>query len=838
MKRPRKQNNRVTLIATFLLLIALPISVIGTQTVNDIRNRADEGQADLYFITDFSSDKIANAYIGIPYEHKIILGGEYTENSLLSLGCDTQLCGDKCPKTISIPPDGLILRSTTNTLIWKNPQNQETPRTWNTTISAVTPKEDGSYSCAVETFPLTLSSKEQNDPPQCKILFTRKKLDKIPQNFQTDFILVGKDLDDGIVNASFSVIKNNKEDEIQHWSFDNKNNVIINKDSSPSLSFILDETGPYSIKAEMTDTAGQTVECVEEERRDIFIVIPGDNGAPEFTSDPYEESTPGTSLLVGHQYSYTVEADDPNGDNIDYFIINETGWLNFTINKNKDGKFTGTFSGTPDQPGSYTVVIALNDGFHNHYSTQIWVINVDSPTNDTPVVKVVQPESGASASTNETVLIRWEATDNNLIESFDIFLATDPANESTLHPLATNIGYNYDSYIWNTNSTAPGRYYIVVRATDNQSPPATGQGISEIFTVTSSTTQIPPDDDDPNDDIPDDNDSNIPESYPQIKNLRPSDKSKIKDLKPLISADLSASNDNTIIKGSTEMKIDNKNVTESIEIRGEEKKEGTILYTPDEPMTEGSHKVTVSFRDSADQVARKTWTFTIETETTDDSTEPDDDVVSIFGFKIPKRIALIFGIGLLLLILTVSIPWLFYAIWKRSVDNDDTDFYVSPEYPPDTEDPDPPKPPMPIRRTSIVPTITEPESTKSDVGDGRFPIQESRDKVFSQKTQQPVSTTPVKSAGIKPVVDASSEKMYKAVSDDDVIQAFQSISSVTPKTNSDKQKKLEPKLKKEEAKKRPLKPNLSPDSLKQDSEQSPMDSPIATLPPTVPPIAP
>lgn len=892
MKKPRKRNNRAAMIATLLLLIALPISVLGTQTVNDIRNRAGEEEPDLYFITDFTSDEIANAHVGIPYEHKIITGSASSEDSLLALGCDTSLCGDKCPETTPPTPEGLFLRSTTNTLIWQNPQNDEIPETWDITISARTQKDDGSYDCAVETFPLTLSSKEDNDPPQCKVLFTRKKLDNIPQSYKTDFILMGTDMDDGISDATFSIIKDGVAEEVQNWTFDKMNNVIINKDSDPQLSFTLDETGSYSIRAEMTDSTGQRSECAEEEGKGLFIVIPGDNGSPEFTSDPYEDSTPGTSLLTGQQYSYTVEAEDPNGDDIDYFIINETGWLSFTVNKNEDGEFEGTFSGTPDQPGSYTAVIALNDGYHDHYSTQIWVINVDSPTNDTPVVNIVQPEAGSSAGNNETVLIRWEATDSNLIERFDVFLATDPANESTLQPIAIDIGYNYDSYIWDTGPTAPGRYYIVVRATDNQSPPATGQGISSIFTITNDATPIPPDDAGPDDD-----DSDIPESYPQIKNLRPSDRSKIKDTKPLVSADIFASNDNTIKKGSTEVKIDSKDITEKIDIRGEGKKEGSILYTPEEPLTEGSHQITVSFRDSSDKIARKTWTFTIETEKPDEPDDSDDDIISILGFKVPKRIALIFSIGLLLLVLAVAIPWLFYAAWRRSSDDDDIDFYISPEYPSDPKDPDPPEPPMPIQQTSIVPTIVKPE-----IDEGRHAIQKSREEFVSTDTSEklpepqeipstkvdmdpgteipivpkapsiekaaptkkedstdPTPDLPTLSPGESHEPETShkpeshesakpskkeksrqSDEPYKPVSDNNVIQAFQAISSDTA---PDRSKKSEPKLKPEanapnKGEPGPLKPDLSPSSLTQDSEQSPQESPTTNLPPTVPPIAP
>lgn len=707
MKKPQKQKNRLIVTATLLLLLAIPIGVVGTQTIQDFRNRA-EYNPNLHFENNFESESITKSYIGIPYEVDLKLAGDQADNAEISLGCDEYKCGKKCQNIENNPPEGLDLSDDLSSIIWTNPQKQYGKSSWDLTISAVAEVDENTYECSVESYTLTTEEKTSNDPPQCEILFSNKNLDKIPQDFEASFILQGIDLDDGISEASVILSQDGKKVDELKWDFNNENYVVINKDNDPSLSYVFDQLGSYSISAKMKDASGQSSTCVDSNKQ-INIVIPGDNGSPEFTTNPYTQSSPGTSIKVGTQYSYTVEAKDNENDDLDYFIINETGWLSFALNRNENGEFKGTFSGTPSEPGSYTGVIAINDGLHRHYSTQIWVINVDSEANDTPKVNVVLPGAGAVIPQSTSTKIQWDATDSNLIQRFDVYLATNPANESTWHPLAIDLGYNFDSYIWNVGATAPGTYYIVVKATDNQTPAATGIGVSGSFVVSEGGTAQPGQ----QQQTPTD-DTTIPENYPQVKNLRPKDKSKTEERKPLISADISASQDSTIKKGSVQIKLDDNDITESAEIRGEDKAEGSVIYTPQESLNKGNHKVSISFKDNSDKVAQKNWTFEITEEKEEE--EETQDYITIFGLKIPKRVALIIGIGLALLILAVMIPWLFYAAWKRSVDEDSDDFgslgtvSSSPSIPP-------PSPP-----SETTPMVMEPSSSFESTGIRTQPV--------------------------------------------------------------------------------------------------------------------
>jgi len=712
MKRAENQSQTFTLLATALLLIAIPISVVGVQQVNDIRNEAAEETPLVSFATDFSSDAITHAYTAIPYQQHINLSGTLSLTALLRLGCDETHCGDLCEGTQNSPPDGFLLGDDNRTLIWDDPVKGEDDATsWPITLSAVALADEttGEYICSVASYTLSLSDASENRPPICT-LHAVSGLSSVPQNRVVPLILQGSDYDNGIVAAQVISQVNGETEEDLAWTFDDPlDTIALNKDSDPSLTITPDTDGVYTISATVTDADGLSTECSLPTGSQINVVIPGDNGSPVFDTDPYTASRPGTDITTGTAYTYTVEAHDPNNDAIDYFIINNTGWLTFTLNENSHDGFQGTFSGTPTAPGSYTVITALNDGYHNHYSTQIWVINVDSPTNDVPHVQITLPPAGSTIQQRENVKIQWVATDSNLITDFNVYIATDPSNQSTWRTVSSGLAYNYDSYIWNAGITSVGTYYFIVEATDNQTPPATGTGISGPIGIGVAPNQEPTT---PGDDVP-----NIVDSYPTITNLTPADKSDIDDGQPLISATMTASDEHTIVSSSVSMTLDDEDITAIATLRGDGRHDGSILFTPSQPLARGSHKVTLTFEDSSDQTATKTWTFTIDA-TPDEERSENTDTITIFGFDIPRRIAMILGIGLVLVLLALAIPWLFYAAWRRSKDeaDDDTDSreFTLPQDPllPTSNTPEPThiEPIVPMSNSSFSHGVMEPVS--------------------------------------------------------------------------------------------------------------------------------
>ncbi len=638
------------------MLLAIPISLAGVRTVNDIRNRAAEDIL-LDFDTDFSSPTAQSVYPGTPYTLEVSLTGDLAPIATVSLGCDTNTCSDVCDGAEHNPPEGLQFNSETNTLFWNRQAVQRIGESWNVTLSATAPSPDNPDNtiCVLKTLTLMYQERTENVPPTCT-LFLPGKHSTITAGSSTPLKLEARDTDGGISKAVLTVSDENGILEEREWEDETApQTLFLSKESDPELSFTPQTPGTFYYSAEVTDNEGTSTLCSTEGGSDgpeINIVIPGENGSPVYKTDPYTQSSPGTSLNIGQSYTYIVEAEDPNGDSMDYFIVNNTGWLTFTVNSNEPGKFKGTFTGTPTAAGSYTAGIALHDGAHNHYSTQLWVINVNYPENDVPSVKVTLPPVGTSVEHGQTMRIEWEATDRNLITKFDVYLSTDPQNASASIPLSLGLGYNYNAYLWNVGSTPPGYYYIIVKATDNQTPPATGAGISAAFGISVPAEGVPPV-------------QPVVTGHPTISNLRPGDRSEIEETNPFISADLSAADNATVKKDSIVVRVDDIDVTDLISTEGEDQQTASFMYKPEEPLGLGTHRINVTFEDSSNQTASKSWTFTIVVgEEEEEEEEEPADTISLFGFEIPRRIAVIIGIGIVLLIIALAIPWLFYAAWK------------------------------------------------------------------------------------------------------------------------------------------------------------------------------
>ena len=82
------------------------------------------------------------------------------------------------------------------------------------------------------------------------------------------------------------------------------------------------------------------------------------NAAPVVNSRPIISGTPDTDVVAGTAYSFTPQANDPDGDNLTFSIQGKPGWANFNTS-------TGRLSGTPStgNVGTYSNIrITVSDG--------------------------------------------------------------------------------------------------------------------------------------------------------------------------------------------------------------------------------------------------------------------------------------------------------------------------------------------------------------------------------------------------------------------------------------------------------------------------------------------
>ena len=136
----------------------------------------------------------------------------------------------------------------------------------------------------------------------------------------------------------------------------------------------------------------------------ITVSVPNPTNHP-----PTISGTPPTSVRVGNAYSFTPNAQDPDGDNLTFSVSNRPAWLTFN-------SASGTLTGTPSAAnvGTYSgIVISVSDGQASAslpaFSIQVTAALTISGTPPTSVAAGTgysfQPKTNAPAGTQLTFSI-------------------------------------------------------------------------------------------------------------------------------------------------------------------------------------------------------------------------------------------------------------------------------------------------------------------------------------------------------------------------------------------------------------------------------------------------
>lgn len=455
------------------------------------------------------------------------------------------------------------------------------------------------------------------------------------------------------------------------------------------------------------------------------ITVLAANNAPFFSSSP-NSAVPSNNIKDGLSYKYVVKASDPEGDDISFHASFTPGadWMTISVVKDgKGGELELKFEGVADVPASYLANVFIHDGYNQHLRSQSWAISVSPSKNDIPIVTVSEPGPDTSVQSGQDLQIVWEAEDLNQIVGYKLYYSTNPGNKDTW-VLIDGLSHKFGTYIFDTTGLETGNYAIIVEATDNQDPAAIGFGVSELFGVNKGApgSQDPGPDDGP------------VLTIPQIIEVSPKDGSTIKNRKATISATLIAGKGATIDTTSIKMELDNKDISSQIELAKQSESEYRVLYKPEDDLSSGEHQVKVEFEDSDGDSADKTWSFTVEGD--------DDEVYTIFGFDIPKRTATIIGVGILILLAALIVPWLLYLAWRNSDDDDYTPYSTggfgddSPTY-----TPTPYEPPStdPVATTE---TTTSYDTSSFSTGVGSLPPVEVEDVTPVEPSTEVAYTPP------------------------------------------------------------------------------------------------
>ena len=415
-----------------------------------------------------------------------------------------------------------------------------------------------------------------------------------------------------------------------------------------SFSYTPTVARAYNLIGTMVDKSDKSYACVISSPYDIqgakAILT---NSKPEFLTSP-RESKPSQNIQTNVTYEYTIEAQDVDGDTINYsysFTKGET-WLKATvIDDGGDGKLTIKFRGSTDKAGSYLANVFIHDGYSKHLSSQSWVISVSPKDNDIPVVTIIEPAQPITIKDGNSLKVSWEAVDRNQITKYEIYISSNPANQLTWTPINLNIPSSQNSYNIDLSNIKDGAYRIIVRAVDDQQPAGVGMDISEEVIIAKEKDANEPDD-------------KVVLPDPQIINISPTGSDEISNVTPTIRASLIATEEGSIDESSILAKIDGRDITKDIKINKISDSEYTVIYTPESALDIGLHKVSIYFKDSNDGEIEKEWTFNISGPT------DDSDSFNIFGFDLPKRTGYIIGGGIALIAFAILIPLIVMAIWK------------------------------------------------------------------------------------------------------------------------------------------------------------------------------
>jgi hypothetical protein len=440
-----------------------------------------------------------------------------------------------------------------------------------------------------------------------------------------------------------------------------------------SFPYTPQKAGEADLTGELTLTEGGKVNCEITSPYDIqgLQIIP-ENNAPDFLTLP-SQSIPSLNIVTNDTYEYTLEAQDPEGDRINYSysFTPRADWLNKTvIDDGSSGRLTIKFSGRVDKPASYLANIFIHDGYSKNLRAQSWVINVSPSENDIPVVTITEPTESLRLDKGTAFKSSWKATDRNFIEKYELFITKNITDEEQWIPIETDIPYDTNSYNVETSDLTTGTYKLIAQAIDNQDPPGIGKGISSEIVI-SATGETPTEK--PEEVI----DDEIILSEPQVINMSPMSTDEITNRRVTIRATLVAGEDAKINEDSIMFKLDNVDYSDQIKINRISDQEYTIIYQPQQDLDPGLHKAEAIFEDTRGSDINKSWNFTIQPLETD-----DDSTYNIFGYEIGRNVVRVIAIGVVTVILAIVAPFIIFSIWKGDTTKDDSTVYSNSKLPP------------------------------------------------------------------------------------------------------------------------------------------------------------
>jgi len=149
-----------------------------------------------------------------------------------------------------------------------------------------------------------------------------------------------------------------------------------------------------------------------------------------FNSSPVIESTPITTAKEGAEYTYEVEAVDPDGDTLEFsLLVHPTGMI---INST-----TGVITWTPTAAGSFDVTVEVSDSSKSE--TQSFTITVDETLLTSIVVlpSSVEIAAGSSKTITSATAHYDNGTSANIALSACVYVSNQPSTVTVTNGVIT-----------------------------------------------------------------------------------------------------------------------------------------------------------------------------------------------------------------------------------------------------------------------------------------------------------------------------------------------------------------------------------------------------------------
>jgi len=205
------------------------------------------------------------------------------------------------------------------------------------------------------------------------------------------------------------------------------------------ITWIPTVTGDQAVTVVVTDGAGLS------DSKDFTIIVSPANHRPVITP------IPDATLTAGETYTYTVEATDPEGDDLTYFLTTNPP-TNMAINEN-----SGVISWTPTATGNFEVTVEVSDG--ELTATQGFTIEVSAPSRVVMAELFIAPACGLCPSAKASLARLLEKYGFDKLVILEEYVVNSPLSGWSTSEISQRYFNGYYDYLSIDERGTPDTYF-------------------------------------------------------------------------------------------------------------------------------------------------------------------------------------------------------------------------------------------------------------------------------------------------------------------------------------------------------------------------------------------